>query len=265
MRTLHMCSSPWKHSGMPREDAYNDEDETWERCAWRYFQPFPKKIILPLFFLLATIQAGHAEPKAGDGGVAIKKAQGIIRLLNQQKTALEAERSSWLNDKLSMEAKLKNLENQVNRLLPLQAELERYKSGLETVKSHLESQLNQQQQREQALLQKHNEVVIKARAIRDDNALLVQAVSEREQWIAQCGNRNRELLGLNQQLVEKYRDKSVWQQLAELDPVTGIASVDSESAAESYRFQLHQLQVTPFEATAPQGASPESGSAEAPR
>lgn len=223
-----------------------------------------KRIVL-LLYLLATVQSGHAEPKTGDGGIAIKKAQGMIRQLSQEKAALETEKTTWLNDKMSLETKLKNLEKQVNRLLPLQAEVERYKSGLESVKSNLELQLSQQQQREQALLQKYNEVVIKARAIRDDNALLVQAIGEREQWIAQCGDRNRQLLTFNQQLVEKYRDKSVWQQLAELEPVTGIASVDGESAAENYRYQLHQLQVTPFEASTPQGKPPAANSGEAPQ
>jgi chromosome segregation ATPase len=223
-----------------------------------------KQIVL-LLSLLAIVKVSHAEPKASDGGVAIKKAQGIIRQLSQEKAALEAEKSTWLNDKLRLETQLKNLQDQVNRLQSLQAEVERYKSGMASVKTNLELQLSQQQQREQALLQKHNEVVIKARAIRDDNALLVQAVGEREYWIAQCGNRNRELLTLNQQLVEKYRDKSVWQQLAELEPVTGIASVDSESAAENYRFQLHQLQVTPFEVAAAQAKPPAANASEAPQ
>ncbi|BBL58468.1 hypothetical protein [Methylomonas koyamae] len=214
---------------------------------WRWIYVPP----LCLLLLLAGIETSDAEPKAAvPGGDAIKKAQGLIRQLSQEKQALEAEKAAWLNEKAGLEAKLKSLEAAVAQLAPLQGEVARYKNGLEAVKTSLESQLSQQRQREQALVQKHNDVVAKARAIRDDNQLLVQAVQEREQWIGQCGQLNQQLRELNQKVVEQYEQKGLWQQLAELEPLTGIAKVDSQNRAEAYRYQLKQLKVTPFEAGA---------------
>lgn len=211
---------------------------------WRWIYVPP----LCLLLLLAGIETSGAEPKAAaPGGDAIKKAQGLIRQLSQEKQALEAEKAAWLNEKAGLEAKLKSLEAAVAQLAPLQGEVARYKNGLEAVKTSLESQLSQQRQREQALVQKHNDVVAKARAIRDDNQLLVQAVQEREQWIGQCGQLNQQLRELNQKVVEQYEQKGLWQQLAELEPLTGIAKVDSQNRAEAYRYQLQQLKVTPFE------------------
>ncbi|OAI21474.1 hypothetical protein [Methylomonas koyamae] len=212
---------------------------------WRWIYVPP----LCLLLLLAGIETSDAEPKAAaPGGDAIKKAQGLIRQLSQEKQALEAEKAAWLNEKAGLEAKLKSLEAAVAQLAPLQGEVARYKNGLEAVKTSLENQLSQQRQREQALVQKHNDVVAKARAIRDDNQLLVQAVQEREQWIGQCDQLNQQLRELNQKVVEQYEQKGLWQQLAELEPLTGIAKVDSQNRAEAYRYQLQQLKVTPFEA-----------------
>jgi len=54
-------------------------------------------------------------------------------------------------------------------------------------------------------------------------------------------------------VVDGYEQKGLWQQLAELEPITGIAKVDSQNRAEEYRYQLQQLKVTPFEATVSRG------------
>ncbi|WGS86256.1 hypothetical protein [Methylomonas sp. UP202] len=207
---------------------------------------------LTVLVLLAGLETGRAEPKpAPIGDSAIKKAQGIIRQLSQEKSALEAEKAAWLADKATLEGKLKLLENQARLLPALQDQVERYKAGLDSVRGSLENQLVQQRQREQALLQKHNDMVLQARAIREDNTVLVQAVQERERWISQCGELNRQLREVGRDIVQHSSDKSLFEQLAELEPITGIAQVQNEAQAETYRYRLRQLKVTPFEAAVP--------------
>ena len=213
-------------------------------------------------FLLATLsfsnQTASAEPKTNDGSAAIKKAQGIIRQLTQEKAALEEEKSALLTEKTAQEAKLGSLDEAVKKLQPLQGEVERYKAGLESVRSTLEAQLSQERQRQQTLLQKHNEVVAKAKEIHADNQLLVQAVQEREQWIEQCGERNKKLNTAYLEIVDKYKEKGLWQQLAELDPITGIGKVETEAAVEDYKFKLKQLKTTPFQAQTEAAPNPVS-------
>ncbi|WP_157197802.1 MULTISPECIES: hypothetical protein [Methylomonas] len=207
---------------------------------------------IAVLWLLAGLETGRAEPKpAPVGDSAIKKAQGIIRQLSQEKSALEAEKAVWLADKATLEGKLKLLENQARLLPALQDQVERYKAGLDSVRGSLENQLVQQRQREQALLQKHNDMVLQARAIREDNTVLVQAVQERERWISQCGELNRQLREVGRDIVQHSGDKSLLEQLAELEPITGIAQVQNEAQAETYRYHLRQLKVTPFEAVVP--------------
>jgi Skp family chaperone for outer membrane proteins len=200
-----------------------------------------------LVSLLSAISLASAEPKpAGDGGVAIKKAQGLIRQLSQEKTALEAEKTAWLTEKTALESKLKSREQELKKLEPLPAEVERYKIGLETVKTSLEGLLGQERQNRQALLQKHNDMIVKANAINADNQLLVQAVREREQWIEQCSQHNQDLRKVNLDILSKYREKGLLQQIGELEPFTGIAQVETESTIEDYRYKLQQLKITPY-------------------
>lgn len=211
--------------------------------------------------ILLLCSTASAAPKTSDGNAAVVKAQGIIRQLTQEKSALQAEKQQWQTEKADLEARVQALDNAAARLPTLQAELERYKAALDATRGHLESQLGQERSSRQALLDKHNTVVGKAKAIHADNLLLVNAVKEREQWIAQCGEQNQALRKANLELVDKYRGKGFWQKVAEVEPFTGIGQVDSETLAEEYHYKLKQLQVTPFEAAA---GEPEAVPAETP-
>ena len=210
--------------------------------------------LLLLSVLSCAYQTVSAEPKVNDGSAAIKKAQGMIRQLTQEKAVLEEEKTVLLTEKTAQDAKLLGLDEAVKKLLPLQGEVERYKSGLESVRSTLEAQLSEERKRQQALLQKHNEVVVKAKEIHDDNQLLAQAVQEREQWIEQCADRNKKLHTVYLDVLNKYKDKGLWQQLAELDPLTGIGKVETETAVEDYKYKLQQLKITPFQGQVEQRA-----------
>ncbi|QSA97275.1 hypothetical protein [Methylococcus sp. EFPC2] len=222
-------------------------------------------IAVLLLGISSALPAVHAEaPKQDAAAVqALKKAQGLLRQLGQEKAALETENAS-------LHEQLKKLEGDVKRLEPLQGEVERHKSALEGLKGangNLESQLSGERSRGQALLQKQRETVAQARKIQADNRLLVQAVKEREAWISQCGAQNGKMLDANRELVQRYKQKGFWDKLGELEPFTGIGEVRAENAEQEYRFKLKDLSVTPFESQTPQPApaaepAPQSGADE---
>lgn len=200
-----------------------------------------------LLLMLLGQQVAQAVPKTNDGNAAIVKAQGMIRQLTQEKAALQAEKQQWQAEKADLEARVQTLDASAARLPVLQSQLEQYKNALESVRGGLESQLDQERQSRRVLLEKHNTVVGKAKAIHADNLLLVKAVQEREQWMQTCGEQMQKLRQLNLEIVRSYRDKGFLAQLAELEPFTGIGQVDTEVAVEEYVYKLKQLQVTPFE------------------
>lgn len=210
--------------------------------------------------------AAVAEPKSGQDAAlqqVLRKAQGVVRQLTQDKAALEAEKATLVTEKAALEEKVRKLEEALKPLEALPAEVARCKTDTEALRSartNLESQLSQGREQAQALLKKHQEVIVKARDIRADNLLLVEAVKEREQWIEQCGKRNKDLLGTGRELAEKYRDKSFWDEVGDLEPFTGIGKVKSENAAEQYRYRLQQLKATPFQAQTPVPGDKPAGS-----
>ncbi len=181
-------------------------------------------------------------PKTNDNAAFIRKAQGMIRQLTEEKTALQAEKNAWQQEKAQLEKQLEQLEQTVTELKPLPGQVERYKSGLE----HAHDQLSQEKKRFQTLLNKYNGLAGQARKLIDDNELLLNAVQEREQWANTCSQRNQQLVDVQQKLIDQYQDKSIWERLIELEPVTGIAHVDTQNQAETYRYQLKSLKMTPY-------------------
>jgi Skp family chaperone for outer membrane proteins len=201
-----------------------------------------------------------AVAKDQDSGVqqVLRKAQGVVRQLTQEKAALEAEKAQWLQEKAALETRIKGLEAATEKLPSVQADAERHKGEAEKLRGDMDAQAARYRDREQTLLQKHREVIAKAKDIRADNELLVNAVQEREQWIGECGERNRKLTEVNRDVVKRYQDKTVWESLSELEPFTGLAGVKAEAAAEEYRYQIKHLKTRTFEPQAP-APSPADG------
>lgn len=201
-------------------------------------------VLTSLLFCLLVLNAPaiHAQaPKQSNAGdQALRKAQGMLRQIGQEKAALEAEKSELLQQ-------VKNLEAEVKRLQPLQQEIDRYRASTENLqglKGKLESDLEKAQKRAQKQLKKQQKIIDQARQIQNDNQLLVAAVQEREQWINVCTANNSNLVEINQELLNKYQKKGFFQKLGELELLTGISNVTTENLVESYQYRLEDLTVT---------------------
>lgn len=231
--------------------------------------------------LLAMLLAGWAgaEPKSQDAATqqVLRKAQGVVRQLTEEKAALEAEKSSLITEKdalqtakTTLEERVKQLEAALKPLQLLPAELQRCKTGTESLlktKADLEKRIAEGRAREEEAAHKLRDIAARARQIQDDNSLLLEAVKEREQWIAICGKNNQDLVKAASEAVTKLRDRSFWEEVAEAEPFTGIGKVKNHNAAREYRYRIEHLKATPFQSeikppAAPDESAPEGGSGE---
>lgn len=214
---------------------------------------------------LLSVSAVHAEVPKQDAAIqqVLRKAQGALRQLAQEKAELEAQKAALEKEKTELKDKADKLESAVKQLEPLQGEVEKQKAAIESLKSAnaaLEGQLASGRDREQGLHGKLKDTVALAKKIQGDNFLLVEAVKEREQWISQCSQKNQAMLDTNGELLQLYQDKGFWNRLAELEPLTGIGKVGTENTVQDYHFKLQDLKVTPFESALP--ARPDNAASE---
>lgn len=201
--------------------------------------------LIVLVFWAAGCLAEPAKQNAA-AAQALQKTQGMLRQLNQEKLALQTE-------KTELEAKVKQLEAEAAKLPALQAQLDAATLGLASaqtsntqLQASLESQTTRAQEREQNLQHKLQETITQAELIQKDNELLAAGMQEREQWIKQCGDKNKQLLEVNAQLVQKYQDKGFWDKVADMEPLIGIGKVQTENVAEEYQYKLEDLKTLSF-------------------
>jgi len=201
-----------------------------------------RKPQLLLLCLLIGVNADAAPKRESARQQAIKKAQGVIRQISEEKRALETEKTVLLEQ-------VQKLESIVKQLEPLQAEVQLQKTQAETLRNTngaLEIQIQREREKQQNLRNKINEIVAQAKLIQNDNRLLVSVVGEREQWVKQCSDKNGQLIEAHRVLLGKYRDKGFWDSVAEIEPFTGIGKVESQNTEETYQFKLEDLKVTDF-------------------
>ena len=71
-----------------------------------------------------------------------------------------------------------------------------------------------------------------------------------------CATKNRELVDIGQELLAAYRNKGVFSALAQAEPLTGIARVKLENAAQEYAGKIAERTLPPEPDAGPLDAAP---------
>lgn len=173
-----------------------------------------------------------AEARRDDGsGQASKKAQYMVRQLHKEKQELQAQLTALQSKFDTLNKEHEKLEEDFEKSSGRNEKL------IDRVKGDVEK-FNE-------LAEKYREAITILRKANMDNQYMVKAVQEREQWIAQCHDRNNQMFDANSDLLEKYADVASGQS----DPVFGHGKVEIENELQDYQFKLEDLQVTKFKST----------------
>ncbi len=198
-------------------------------------------ILLCVSVLSASAGDVMAEARRDAAGAAdpMRKMQYMLRQLAQEKSSLEAE-----NGKLKIALKKETEDKE-----KLQTKLKKFEKKLDKSKDNnlkLVSRVKQDNERMKAMIVKYRETVQKLQTANRDNQLLVNAVSERNQWIEQCQSKNSKMYTLNVELLERYRNKDFSDDALEKEVFTGLVAVELENQEQEYKFRLSDLQTSRF-------------------
>lgn len=188
----------------------------------------------------------YAEPSPKNDAAqqALKKAQGILHKLTEEKAAIEQEKTNLIKEKDVLQARIDQLDHTVKQLTPLQSEIVVQKNTSEALRGangSLNTQLNEARENIRQLKTQQQTLITQTKTIQNDNQLLLSAVKEREKWIAQCSEKNHDIIDAAQALAQRYDNKSFWQQLGESEPFTGIGNVEVQNELQQYEFNLNSL------------------------
>jgi TolA-binding protein len=229
------------------------------------------KAALPAVVLAVALGCGmvHAEPAPkGDPAVlqTLRKAQGMLRQLSQEKADLEAKNAEQEKRIRSLEDQVRQLEKLEKQLPSLEEQARQQKAALDALHAQnasLQGRIGQDSERIAGLNERQRKTVAEMEKVKRDNLLLVGAVKERTEWIAACTDKNKALHQANREMLDRFGEKGFWDAVKTAEPFTGLAAVDQENAVQEFRFKLDDLQVTPWREP-PQAAPAPTGGAEAP-
>jgi chromosome segregation ATPase len=202
--------------------------------------------------LVVIIAATLAFPAAAEtvrreGGAdqaALIQAQALAQQAGAERDALQAENSK-LKDQLA--AAKKEAAHSSTKNKSLQKRLDSTESTLERFKdaqAQAVERLRDTQERLGKLVDKYKELIATLRDMETQKAHLQDTVNTQSAQLDDCAKHNVALYKVDQELLEKYRDKGVWDALKQREPVTGLAQVKVESMIEQYRMRLDKEQVS---------------------
>lgn len=207
---------------------------------------------ITFFFILIT-DVVIAEPSKSGGDAAIvqtlRKAQGMLRQLSQEKSDLEAKNVELETQINTLKASEASLQTKVMQLEPLQNQLNQAKIAIETLQNNnttLQQNIAKQASHLQTISEQGRKVLTESARYKEDNSLLVHAVKEREAWIKECGDKNQSLVVLNQEVITRFEKRDFWEALAEHEPLTGLGKVEKENTIQTFQYQLSDLKITPW-------------------
>lgn len=191
-------------------------------------------LLVALLFVVGGASA--QERRSAGSDQALKRAQYMLRLLNQEKSELESQVAGLKEEKT-------DLANEVERLEAQVADTEGRLEASRQVNDRLAERIRSDLEKYKDLLGRYQNTVRNLKAANGDNQLLVEAVREREAWIEACGAKNRQMFEANQDLMRRYQDLA----LRHAEGIFGIERVSYENEVQEYRFRIEDLTVTAYE------------------
>lgn len=247
----------------------------------REFRSLPSLLLIAALILTGSGPAIAESPKGGaDAAMAqsLRKAQGMVRQLSQEKADLEAkleEQAKVLEAKTAettalqtqlqqAQANLQALQKNVAVLEAEKKKLTAEKTTLLNERAALQHEVAEQHSKLQALAELQQQTAMELERFQRDNLMLVGAVKERESFMRDCTIKNQGLLKANRDLLDQFSQEGLWDKVKLAEPFTGIGRVGRENAVQDYKYRLEDLEVTPWQepsaaaAEPPQAALPES-------
>lgn len=206
--------------------------------------------------LLVTLVAATALP-------ALAESRDIERQLRDQLRQTTLDLRSAQDENAQLKAKLQSqpapATPAVVEKAPAAVDTAPLRRSLQAEKARsdqLQQQLDALQKEQQAWHEGYQKAAAVAKD-RDTAAQKYQALYEEAAGgTKSCDDKNAQLVDISEQLLQRYRDKGVWQALGSDEPLTGIPAVRLEQFAQEYHARIVDLKAAP--ATAPAASPGES-------
>ncbi len=212
-----------------------------------------KRFVLSLFLVTMTAAPAWAANDSREKQM-LRRLQQQVQQIDQARAQAEQERAAALADKDSIEREL-------NTLRSADSAAKRQLAGERAARSRTQAELETMQTELEGLklrMADTDKKLADSMALQRTTAeTLVQTESAKKQTESQlagnrqdlkiCQTHNGQLYSIGREMMQKYRDKSCQDALAQAEPFSGLKKVEVENLLETWRDRLdrEKLSVTP--------------------
>lgn len=212
-----------------------------------------KRFVLSLLLVTMAVAPAWAANDSREKQM-LRRLQQQVQQIDQTRAQAEQEKATALADKETAERELEKTRSDT-------ASTRRQLAGERAARSRMERELQALQTERDALKARLDDT---EKQLADSAALqrataqsLAQAESEKKQTATRltgkeqdlnvCQSHNGRLYGIGREMMQKYRDKSCQDALAQAEPFTGLKKVEVENLLEAWRDRLdrEKLSATP--------------------
>jgi chromosome segregation ATPase len=172
----------------------------------------------------------------------------LLRRMQQQVQQLDQARALAEQEKATALADMENLQRELNKLKAVKRQLtserlarKRVERELKALQTVLEASKTRMAETEAKLADSQAQQRATAHTLAQTESAKKQTETQlagTRQDLKQCQTHNGRLYGLGREMMQKYRDKSCQDALAQAEPFTGLKKVEVENLLETWRDQL---------------------------
>lgn len=187
---------------------------------------------LTVLALAACVPALAQTARDGGGGNAQLLQQ--MQQLASERTALQAENARMKRELAEMTKQRDELETAAPKLLERANAAERALTHSTADRGNTETELTQTKARMQELIAKFRETAQTLRDVETERTSFKQSLTEANQELVACNDKNAALYALNGEVLTKLEDQSFWSRASRAEPFTRIKRTQLENLVDEY-------------------------------
>jgi chromosome segregation ATPase len=191
----------------------------------------------------------------------VRQGGGASAQLLQQVQQLASERTSLQAENAKLKKDLEDMRKDRDAVKNTQQALDRRAKSSEvslkqsvTQRESSEKELAQTKEKMQQLVGKFRETLQTLREVEAANTTSKQTLAARDESLKVCIDRNLALYKLNQEVLTRMENQSMWSRVAQAEPFTKIKRVQLENLVDEYKARADDQRIAP--ATAPTSSIP---------
>ena len=204
--------------------------------------------------LASTLIAGAQAQEPSRERELLRRAQSALQRSEQDKAKLQEDKARLEGEKAGLDAKLKAAQRTRRELAVArkkeadqQKALDESHQQTEAAKAKIAELQGQLEKMAGALHQSEEQGRQLAAQVKDLDQKLAQQreiIARQTQIVQACDEKNAKLVEVTNELLAKYKQKGVWDAIAQQEPFTGIKEVQIQNLLQDYRDKVEGLRVS---------------------